>query len=38
MTKNSDRRLYIIPKKVDNSKNYCKLIVVIVMSLMFIGG
>lgn len=34
----SDKDLYRIPKKIDNSKNYCKLIIVIVMSVVFIGG
>lgn len=34
----SEKDLYRIPKKIDNSKNYCKLIIVIVMSVVFIGG
>ncbi len=38
MNSKIDRKLYRIPKKTDNSKNYCKLIVVILISFVFIGG
>ena len=38
MLSKSDKHLYRIPKKADNKKNYCKLIIVIVISFVFIGG
>lgn len=38
MLRKSDKPFYRIPKKTDNTKNYCKLIIVIVMSVVFIGG
>mgnify|MGYP000863080843 CR=1 FL=1 len=38
MLRKSGKHLYRIPKKTDNAKNYCKLIIVIVISVVFIGG
>lgn len=38
MPRRSTLHLYKIPNKDDNSKNYCKLIIVIVLSVLFIGG